>query len=100
MDHVASTPNYVHMVLAAMYPAKGFSKGRNWHFQDGRGPGQSDAIQEAKTQQGSSGGIPVAVAIPSPKDAQSISEAGADGVCLNIASMSSSSAADQVGSKP
>ena len=59
---------------------------------------QEDAVKAAKTQQGSSGGIPVAVAIPSARDAGRASQAGADGVVLDAASMSLSSAADEVGS--
>lgn len=65
-------------------------------LQDIGGSIQEAAIEAAKTQQGSSGGIPVAVAIPSTRDAGRAAEAGADGVVLNAASISSESAADQV----
>ena len=66
------------------------------YLQDVGGSLQGDAIRAAKTQQGSGGGIPVAVAIPSARDAGRASQAGADGVILEAASMSSSSAADNV----
>lgn len=64
--------------------------------QEGDGPVQGNAIKAAKTEQGSSGGIPVAVAIPAMGDAESAAAAGADGVLLSISSLTKDSAADQV----
>lgn len=57
---------------------------------------EGSLVGAAKTEQGSSGGIPVAASISSVEEAQEAVRAGADGACLDVAKLQQSAAGDQV----